>query len=219
MGHGDFPDTAGAPRIWVHAASVGEIQAIRPVANGLLEHYPGAVMAVTAMTTAGREAAERRIPGAAAWMLAPLDKPRAVRSFLERVQPSIVLITETEIWPNYFIESALMGATVAVVNGRMSERSLRRYFRVRGLFEDALHQATLILAQSRKAVKTRGDTPSSNPRQSDCNRQHQNRSDAGRDRERRTKSSRAAGFCAGSENIYRRIDGTWRRRRDRGRLP
>jgi 3-deoxy-D-manno-octulosonic-acid transferase len=153
MGHGDFPDTAGAPRIWVHAASVGEIEAIRPVANGLLEHYPGAVMAVTAMTTAGREAAERGIPGAAAWMLAPLDKPPAVRSFLERVQPSIVLITETEIWPNYFIESALMGATVAVVNGRMSERSLRRYFRVRGLFEDALRQATLILAQSREDAR------------------------------------------------------------------
>ncbi len=153
MGHGDFPDSAGAPRIWIHAASVGEIEAIRPVANGLLEHYPGAVMAVTAMTAAGRKAAERRIPGAAAWMLAPLDKPSAVRSFLERVQPSMVLITETEIWPNYFIESALMGATIAVVNGRMSERSLRRYFRVRGLFEDALHQATLILTQSREDAR------------------------------------------------------------------
>src|SRR5208283_3343217 len=88
MGHGDFPDTAGAPRIWIHAASVGEIEAIRPVANGLLEQYP-----------------------------------RAVRSFLERVQPSVVLITETEIWPNYFIESARTGAAIAVVNGRMSERS------------------------------------------------------------------------------------------------
>src|SRR5208282_2439052 len=148
--HGDFPDTAGAPRIWIHAASVGEIEAIRPVANGLLEHYPGAVMAITAMTAAGREAATRRIPGAAAWMLAPLDNQRAVRSFLERVQPNVVLITETEIWPNYFIESARMGATIAVVNGRMSERSLRRYLRARGLFEDALGQATLILTQSRE---------------------------------------------------------------------
>ena len=148
MGHGDFPDTAGAPRIWIHAASVGEIEAIRPVANGLLERYPAAVMAITAMTAAGRDAARRRIPGAAAWMLAPLDNRRAVRSFLERVQPSVVLITETEIWPNYFIESARTGATIAVVNGRMSERSLRRYLRARGLFEDALGHATLILTQS-----------------------------------------------------------------------
>src|SRR5271167_3419250 len=148
MGHGDFPDTAGAPRIWIHAASVGEVEAIRPVANGLLERYPGAVIAITTMTATGREAARRRIPGAAAWMLAPLDNRRVVRSFLQRLRPGLVLITETEIWPNYFIESARVGATVAVVNGRISERSMRRYLRARGLFQDALNRATLILAQS-----------------------------------------------------------------------
>ena len=106
MGRGDFPETAGAPRMWIHAASVGEIEAIRPVAIGLLGRYPGAVMTITTMTAAGREAAMRRIPGASAWMLAPFDNRRAVRSFLERVRPDVVLITETEIWPNYFIESA-----------------------------------------------------------------------------------------------------------------
>src|SRR5271170_6041415 len=153
MGHGDFPQAAGALRIWIHASSVGEIEAIRPVANGLLDRHPGTFMVVTTMTTAGRDAARRRIPGAAAWMLAPLDKRQAVRSFLERVQPSVVLITETEIWPNYFIESARMGATIAVVNGRISERSLRRYLRARGLFEDALGQATLILTQSREDAR------------------------------------------------------------------
>jgi 3-deoxy-D-manno-octulosonic-acid transferase len=153
MGHGDFPESAGAPRIWIHAASVGEIEAIRPIANGLLERYPGAVMTITTMTVAGREAAMRRIPGAAAWMLAPLDNRRAVRSFLMRAQPSLVLITETEIWPNYFFESANAGATIAVVNGRISERSLRRYMLARRLFEDALNQATLILTQSREDAR------------------------------------------------------------------
>jgi 3-deoxy-D-manno-octulosonic-acid transferase len=150
MGHGHFPDSEGAPRIWIHAASVGEIEAIRSIANSLLERFPSAFVAVTTMTAAGREAAKRRIPGAAAWMLAPLDNKRAVRSFLERVRPQVVLITETEIWPNYFIESAQIGATIAVVNGRISERSLRRYLRARGLFEDALGHATLILTQSRE---------------------------------------------------------------------
>jgi 3-deoxy-D-manno-octulosonic-acid transferase len=148
MGRGDFPDAAGAPRIWIHAASVGEIEAIRPIANGLLEQHPGAIVAITTMTATGRDAATRRIPGASAWMLAPLDNPRAVRSFLERVRPTMVIITETEIWPNYFIESARARATIAVVNGRISERSLRRYLRARSLFESALHKATLILAQS-----------------------------------------------------------------------
>jgi len=148
MGQGDFPDSAGAPRIWIHAASVGEIEAIRPVAIGLLENHPGAVVAITTMTAAGREAAMRRIPGAATTMLAPLDNRRAVRSFLHRLQPAIVLITETEIWPNYFLESSRAGATIAVVNGRISERSMRRYMRARGLFRDALGCATIILAQS-----------------------------------------------------------------------
>ena len=149
MGHGDFPDTVGVPRIWIHAASVGEIEAIRPVAIGLLEHYPTAVMVITTMTATGREAAIRRIAGAAAWMLAPLDNQRAVRTFLDRMRPSLVLITETEIWPNYFFESARAGATVAIVNGRVSERSMRRYLRARGLFRDALGRASLIMAQSR----------------------------------------------------------------------
>lgn len=148
MGRGDFPATDGAPRIWIHAASVGEIEAVRPVAHGLLERHPRAVMAITTMTAAGREAARRRIPGAAAWMLAPLDNRRAVRSFLKRVRPSVVLITETEIWPNYFIESARAGATIAVVNARMSKKSARRYSHARGLFHDALGRASLILAQS-----------------------------------------------------------------------
>jgi|HubBroStandDraft_6_1064221.scaffolds.fasta_scaffold25705_2 3-deoxy-D-manno-octulosonic-acid transferase len=153
MGQGDFPDTAGAPRIWIHAASVGEVEAIRPVAIGLLEHHPAAIMTITTMTVTGREAAIRRIPGAAAWMLAPLDNRHAVRSFLRRVQPAVVLITETEIWPNYFLESARFGATIAVVNGRISERSMRRYMRARGLFRDALGCATLILAQSHEDAR------------------------------------------------------------------
>ena len=148
MGRGEFPNSAGGPRIWVHAASVGEIEAIRPVANGLLERHPGAVMTITTMTATGRDAAMRRISGAAAWMLAPLDNQRAVRSFLQRVRPGVVLITETEIWPNFFIESARAGAIVAVVNGRISERSLRRYLQARGLFESAIRHAMLILAQS-----------------------------------------------------------------------
>jgi 3-deoxy-D-manno-octulosonic-acid transferase len=153
MGHGDFPKTAGAPRMWIHAASVGEIEAIRPVAIGLLGRHPGAVMTITTMTAAGREAAMRRIPGASAWMLAPFDNRRAVRSFLERVRPSVVLITETEIWPNYFLESARTGAKIAVVNGRISERSMSRYMRVHRLFHDALGQAHLILTQSKEDAR------------------------------------------------------------------
>ncbi len=153
LGRGDFPDTAGAPRIWIHAASVGEIEAIRPIATGLMQAYPGAVLAITTMTAMGRAAAQRRIPDATAWMLAPLDTRKAVRRFIRRVQPSLVIIAETELWPNYFLESASFGAKIAILNGRLSDRSLRRYLRVRGLFEQVLSTASVILTQSREDAR------------------------------------------------------------------
>jgi 3-deoxy-D-manno-octulosonic-acid transferase len=138
----------GAPRIWMHAASVGEIEALRPVAAGLLREIPGAQVIVTTMTTTGRDAARRRIAGAAACALAPLDCPATVRRFLRAVRPDLVLIGETELWPNYFIEGRRAGARVAIVNGRISRRSARRYRRARSLFAHALQCADLILAQS-----------------------------------------------------------------------
>ena len=139
---------ADAPRVWVHAASVGEIEAMRPIVLGLLREAPSGVVVVTSMTAAGRDAARRRIPGLAACQLAPLDLRPAVRAFLARVRPRLVLIAETELWPNFFVESARVGARLAIVNGRLSERSLRRYRLIRPLIAGALAHADLILAQT-----------------------------------------------------------------------
>src|SRR5271156_1343751 len=76
-------------RIWLHAASVGEIEAVRPIALGLLEQQPDAVLVITTMTATGREAAARRIPAATACWLAPLDHPLTVRAFLAAVAPRL----------------------------------------------------------------------------------------------------------------------------------
>ncbi len=141
------PDGDG-PRIWIHASSVGEIEAVRPVAMGLHRELEGARMVITTMTTSGRDAARRRIPHAALCALAPLDCPAIVRKFLRRVRPRVVLIGETELWPNYFIESRKTGARVAIINGRISERSLARYRKAGSLFGRALRSANLILAQT-----------------------------------------------------------------------
>jgi 3-deoxy-D-manno-octulosonic-acid transferase len=138
----------GAPRIWMHAASVGEVEALRPVANRMLDGTRHARAVVTTMTAAGRDAAARRIPGAVAHLLAPLDFPPAVRAFLENVRPALVLIAETELWPNYFLESRRAGACVAIVNARLSERSLRRYQIARTLFRQVLECADRVLAQT-----------------------------------------------------------------------
>ncbi|MGH7781689.1 MAG: 3-deoxy-D-manno-octulosonic acid transferase [Candidatus Binataceae bacterium] len=146
------PNGAG-PRIWIHASSVGEIEAIRPVAAGLYRELGGSRIIVTTMTATGRDAARRRIPSAAVCALAPLDCPATVRRFLRGVRPNLVLIGETELWPNYFIEARRAGARIAIVNGRISERSLRRYRRAKSLFGHALASAHLILAQSEEDAR------------------------------------------------------------------
>lgn len=138
----------GAPRIWLHASSVGEVEAMRPVALGLMRDYPKAMVIVTTMTATGRAAASRRIPGATAYRLAPLDCAFSVRSFLAAVSPQFVLIAETELWPNYLIESARFGAKVAIVNGRISARSMRRYRYISPLIAEALLHTNLVLTQT-----------------------------------------------------------------------
>jgi 3-deoxy-D-manno-octulosonic-acid transferase len=149
LGSTALPSNAqGAPRIWLHASSVGEIEAVRPVALGLMRDYPEALVVVTTMTAAGRAAANKRIPDAAAIQLAPLDCPARVRSFLAAVRPQLVLVAETELWPNYLIESARSGATVVIVNGRVSARSMSRYRYIRPLIAEALVHTHLVLVQT-----------------------------------------------------------------------
>lgn len=145
---GDSAAASGEPRIWAHAASVGEVGALRAVIAGMLDERPAATLVVTTMTAAGRDAAQRTIPNARACLLAPLDCRRALRPFLNALRPTLVLITETELWPNYFVESRNAGARVAIVNGRISERALGRYRYIRPLLCEALVCAELILVQT-----------------------------------------------------------------------
>ncbi|MGH7916162.1 MAG: 3-deoxy-D-manno-octulosonic acid transferase, partial [Candidatus Binataceae bacterium] len=135
-------------RLWAHAASVGEIEAVRGIVASLRREFPFiATPVVTAMTAAGREAARRRIPEAIS-LLAPFDCRNSVRNFLAAVRPNLVLIAETEIWPNFFLQSARAGAKIAIINGRLSERAMRRYHLARPLFANVLEHADLILAQT-----------------------------------------------------------------------
>lgn len=145
---GAAPTTPAALRIWAHAASVGEVGALRALINALISERPDAALVVTTMTATGRDAARRSIPGAHSHLLAPFDCLRALRPFLDALRPTLVLIAETELWPNYFIESRRAGARVAIVNGRISERALSRYRYLRPLFREALAAADLILAQT-----------------------------------------------------------------------
>jgi 3-deoxy-D-manno-octulosonic-acid transferase len=148
MGRLELAPDGDRPRIWIHASSVGEVEAIRSIAHGLMRYMEGARLIITTMTPSGRDAARRRIAGAEAYALAPLDCPAIVRRFIRRVRPQLLIIVETELWPNYFIEAKRAGARVAIVNGRISKRSAARYHRARRLFGPALNAADLILAQT-----------------------------------------------------------------------
>ena len=143
-----FGHAPGAPRVWIHASSVGEIEAVRAVAIGLRREFTAIEIMMTSMTSAGRDAACRRISGAFACQLAPLDFPLAVRSFMRNARPDLLLIAETELWPNFFFEAARAGVRVAIVNGRVSARSATRYGRLGGLIATALGHADLILTQT-----------------------------------------------------------------------
>jgi len=136
----------GKVRVWVHAASVGEIEGVRPVVQGLAHLRPDLEFVVTTMTPAGRDAARRRLN--ATCQLAPFDRAATVRDFIERMRPVLLIITETELWPNYFLQSAAAGVRIALINARLSSRSMSRYRLIRPLIVHALKRADLVLAQT-----------------------------------------------------------------------
>src|SRR5690242_20655550 len=105
-------DVNASMRMWVHAASVGEIEAVRPILAGLSRSIADSLVAVTTMTASGRDAAVRRLGNIAAAQLSPLDCAAIVRRFLDQLRPHLVIVAETELWPNLFIQSADSGAKV-----------------------------------------------------------------------------------------------------------
>jgi len=120
---GRLPD-AGAGRAWLHAASVGEVAAVVPLARAL--SYGSAGVFITVVTATGRTAAARSLPDVPV-SFAPLDFVPAVRRVISSRRPGALLLTETELWPNTVHECIGAGVPVGMVNGRLSERSLRRF--------------------------------------------------------------------------------------------
>jgi 3-deoxy-D-manno-octulosonic-acid transferase len=126
---GRYAPAAPGPRIWIHAVSVGETRAAAPIVDALRARHPQEHVLVTHMTPTGRATGAALFGGAVerAWL--PYDYRFAVRRFIARFQPRIGVILETEIWPRLLEECARAGIPVVLANGRLSERSARRYAR------------------------------------------------------------------------------------------
>ena len=133
-----------APRIWVHAVSLGEVRAVAVLLPALREALPGMRLLLTHGTATGRAEGARLLQEGDVQVWQPWDTPAAVRSFLQHFQPHMGLLIETEVWPNLVRQSAHAGVPVVLVNARMSARSLRAALRWAGLMRPtyaALHAA------------------------------------------------------------------------------
>ncbi len=144
-----FSDTKGIrDSIWIHAVSMGEVNAALPLIDGLMQRYKDAPFVITTVTPTGSERVRRVYGDRVVNLYLPYDIPASIRRFLDRIKPRIAVIMETEIWPNLFLECAARDIPLIVANARLSEKSLRGYGPVRPLAKHALASAHYIAAQS-----------------------------------------------------------------------
>ena len=140
-------DSAHRPVIWLHAVSVGEVLAVTRLVEALDAALPGHSVLISTTTRTGQKLACERF-GAARVFYCPLDLPWAMRAYLEAIRPRMLILAETEFWPNLLSGCFRRGIPVAVVNARISDRSWPRYRRLRRLWKPLLSPLGAILAQS-----------------------------------------------------------------------
>ncbi len=140
--------------IWVHAVSLGETLAVAGLVDEMQRAFPGRKIYLSHVTPAGREAGEKRLPAIAGRFFVPLDWRWTVRKALARIKPDLLVIVETELWPNLLRAAHEGGARVVMVNARMSKRSLRRYRLVRPFMRRVLANVDQVYAQTEEDAQS-----------------------------------------------------------------
>lgn len=142
------------PVLWVHAVSVGETNAAKPLVEKLLEKHPDYRLIFSTTTETGQNLARKIFADQAEKVFyLPFDWKFSVRRALETFRPDIILIMETEIWFNFIRESGKYGARVFLVNGRISEKSQKRYKRIGKMIRRVFHYVDLALMQDKADAK------------------------------------------------------------------
>jgi 3-deoxy-D-manno-octulosonic-acid transferase len=134
--------------IWIHAVSVGEVQASRPLVEYLQGAYPQYAILMTTVTPGGAEAVNRIYYGTVTHRYLPYDVPYCVDRFLRVIQPSVLLVMETEIWPVLYFSCHDLSIPIALINARLSIKSLSGYRLVSGLTRLTLGKVTVLAAQT-----------------------------------------------------------------------
>jgi 3-deoxy-D-manno-octulosonic-acid transferase len=135
------------PVVWFHAVSVGELQVVRPLIETFERERPDVTLVVTTSTDSGYELAKKMYARHCV-SFAPLDFTWAVRTAIQRISPSLIVLAELELWPNWISAASAKDIPVVVVNARLSSRSLSGYQRVRWLIQPVLRQLRWVGAQS-----------------------------------------------------------------------
>lgn len=136
-----FPERLGLPSaerpdgplVWMHAASVGEALSLLPLIEAIAEGWPRVSQLVTTGTVTSADLMGRRLPRDVIHQFVPVDLPKAVARFVDYWRPGLAIFVESEIWPNLLVAARASGAELALVNGRVSPRSFRRWRRLPGL--------------------------------------------------------------------------------------
>ncbi|MBQ1782364.1 MAG: lipid IV(A) 3-deoxy-D-manno-octulosonic acid transferase [Gammaproteobacteria bacterium] len=139
---------AGRP-LWLHAASVGEVNALLPLLRAMRQRWPQLPLLVTTTSATGAERVAALAIDGLHHRFQPLDQPWVVARFIARHHPRSCLLTEMELWPELLLQLAAIGIPCGLVNARMSARSARGYGRLKPLLAPALASLSLVLTQSR----------------------------------------------------------------------
>lgn len=134
------------PSIWLHAVSVGEVLALKTLVRRIKESFPGYLVLVSTTTITGQHTAREQLE-ADHYFYAPYDWKWSVRKVISSINPAACLIAETELWPNLIKALSEAGVPLLMVNGRISDRSLKGYKRVRWFLKHLLQRFLLILCQ------------------------------------------------------------------------
>ena len=147
LGYGSNLPTEGKTVLWIHAVSVGEVNASIPLVRSLLDTYSNSEILVTTSTPTGSKILLDKMGARVKHQYVPLDLPACLNVFLDRWNPKAVIVLETEIWPNLLAVCKERGIFTALVNARLSEKSKDKYNMIQPLAAEALGNLDLLIAQ------------------------------------------------------------------------
>jgi len=144
----------GRPVVWIHCVSVGEVQAARPLLQGIKDRFPNHLIVVSTITRTGQNVAHDVFKHHAAKVFYfPFDWRWIVRRTLKAINPDAVLVLETELWPGFLRECTHQNIPVALVNGRLSEQSFRRYRLIKPFMRRVLSSLDLAIMQTERDAR------------------------------------------------------------------